>query len=92
MVDYENLASWPLDKVMTAYGYVCEKCGNREAVFHSTTSMQEALRKLRETPAQKPRHAFLFAKALRKAEGLNRRGDDGNPHFWHGRVALGNFG
>jgi len=76
MVDYEHLASWPLDKVITAQGYVCEKCGEREAVFHSSDSMQESLRRLKACPPSKPRFSFLFAKALRKAEGLNRRGEN----------------
>lgn len=75
MVDYEHLTSWPLDKVITAQGYVCEKCGEREAVFHSSDSMKESLRKLQTCPPSKPKFQFLFGKALRKAEGLNRRGE-----------------
>lgn len=76
MVDYDGLASWPLDKIVTAHGYVCEKCGKREAVFHSTASFDEAMRKLNRYPTTHPKFAFLFAKAVRKAEGINRRGEN----------------
>lgn len=75
MVDYERLASRPLDKITTAMGFLCEKCGNWEAVFHSTASMQEAMMKLTRYSPAHPKFAFLFAKAVRKAEGLNQRGD-----------------
>lgn len=76
MVDFDRLASRPLDKIVTAHGYVCEKCGNWEAIYHSTASMDEALRKLSRYAPGHPKFAFLFAKAVRKAEGLNRRGDN----------------
>jgi hypothetical protein len=76
MVDYDALASWPLDKIVTVHGYVCEKCGNREAVFHSTASFEDAMRKLKRYLPSHPKFAFLFAKAVRKAEGINRRGEN----------------
>lgn len=75
MVDHDALLSWPLDKVTTAHGYICEKCGKREAVFHSTASMNEALQKLAQYQPTHKKFAFLFAKAVRKAEGINRRGE-----------------
>lgn len=76
MVDYDALARRPLDKIVTVHGYVCEKCGKWEAVFHSTVSFEEAMRKLNRYPPTHPKYAFLFAKAVRKAEGINKRGEN----------------
>lgn len=83
MVDMEKLASWPLDKLTTARGYICENCQSREAISCVTTSLQVALdRLLRLGPTHRSfRH--YFGKALRRAEEINRRnnGTRGHTHL-----------
>lgn len=75
MVDFDALSSWPLDKVLTAQGFVCSNCGMREAISITSVSLEEALRKLQSVAPGNRKFHFLFAKAIKKAEGLNRRGD-----------------
>lgn len=74
MVALDRLSEWPLDNLMTAQGFTCAFCGAREAVSYSTPSLREAERKLNRYPPGHPQFRFLFAKLLRKAEGINRRG------------------
>lgn len=73
MVDFGNLLQWPLDGLITAHGFICS-CGAREAVSYSTPSLREAERKLNRYSPNQPQYRHLFAKLLRKAEGVNRRG------------------
>lgn len=85
MVDFDALSSWPLDPVLTARGFVCSNCGMREAISITSASLEEAVRKLQSTVPGNRKFPFLFAKAVKKAQGLNRRGDPNgalpNPHL-----------
>ena len=74
MVDFESLNRWPLDKLITAQGFVCTYCGAREAVSYSTISLQEAEGKLTRYAPTHPQFQFLFAKVLRKTIGVHARG------------------
>jgi hypothetical protein len=75
MIDLQNLSEWPVDKLITAQGFSCEHCGAKEAVSHTTASLLEAERKLtRYQPGQK-QFEFHFRKLLRKAQGVNARGE-----------------
>jgi len=70
-VDPDSLARRPLDKLMTAEEFVCEKCGKREAVWFSTFSLEAALDKL---PGRN-NLPYYFSKVLKKAQGINERGE-----------------
>ena len=73
MVDVEHLISWPLDRIVTARGFVCERCGDREAISYSNSSLEEALRQLTRVSAGDRYFGHYFGKALAKAEAINRR-------------------
>lgn len=75
MVDFENLSKWPVDKLITAQGFKCENCGMMEAVAFSTVSLDQKMRKLLRYAPEHPKFRFLFKTTLRKAEGVNLRGE-----------------
>jgi hypothetical protein len=73
MVDFDNLLTWPVDKITWAEGFFCKKCGNKEAVFYNTTSLFVAMRKLDSISSGRADFQYHLARVLRKAEGINRR-------------------
>lgn len=73
----DRLESWPLDKLTTARGFTCEKCKCREVISYSTTSLEEALNRLVQMRPAHRKFLYYFRKAVRKAEGINRRSKDG---------------
>jgi len=81
MVDLDNLLAWPVDKVVSAEGFLC-KCGNEEVVAFRTISLRDKMRKLLQYPPEHSKYSFLFGKVLKKAEGVNKRGD----RLWHARM------
>lgn len=77
MVDMERLDTWVIDKLTSARGYTCEKCGSREAISYVTLSLQEAFRRLLGMGPRHKKYPYYFARAVRKAEGINKRGSNG---------------
>jgi len=76
LVNMENLLSWPLaDKFTTAQGFVCSKCGMREAILYTTASLEAAMRKLMRYPPGHKQFAYQLLKTVRKAEGIRVRGE-----------------
>lgn len=75
MINPQALLSWPVDKVISARGFLCELCGTLNVVAFRTVSLEEQMRKLMHCPPQNRKYQFLFKKVLRKAEGVNRRGE-----------------
>ena len=73
MVDMDNLARWQLDQLLTAQGFVCEKCSQREAISYSTPLLDEALKRLTQMRPGHRKFPYYFGKALRRAEAINRR-------------------
>lgn len=73
MIDLQNLAEWTVDRLITAQGFVCENCQAWEAVSYTSTSLQEAERKLSRYRPDQGQFKFLFAKLLRKASGMVER-------------------
>ena len=73
MVDLDNLLTWPVDKVISAEGFLCG-CGKKEAVSFMTVSLKDKMRKLLRYPPEHAKFAYKFGKLLKKAEGVNRRG------------------
>jgi hypothetical protein len=75
MIDLEKLAERPLDRLVSVREFRCEKCGMWQAVCFRTVSLMEQIRKLMRYPPQHPKFGFLFARVLRKAGGVNQRGE-----------------
>lgn len=75
MVDFEHLSVWPIDKIMSVQGFVCQGCRSREAILYVTASLEEAMRKLLRYPPGHRQFKLLMAKCVRKAEGLRLRGE-----------------
>lgn len=75
MVDLENLSEWPLDKLIGAKGFQCEQCGMWEVVGYWTVSLKEQERNLMRYPPTNAKFKFLFAKVLKKAEGVRKHGE-----------------
>jgi hypothetical protein len=75
LVNLDNLSKRPIDKIVTAEGFACGKCGHWEAIFHSTPSLEEAMRKLMRLSPEKTGYRFHFLKTLKKAIGINERAE-----------------
>lgn len=75
IVEFDSLESRPLDQIVTTKGYTCTHCSRWEAVIFTTSSFEEAMRKLQSYNPLHKKHGFLFAKALRKEIGLRERGE-----------------
>lgn len=75
MVDLECLSRRPIDKIVTARGFVCGKCSSWEAISYSNSSLEEIMRKLKRYSPEQPQYQRLLAKAIRKAEALQTRGE-----------------
>jgi len=74
-IDLDNLTEWPLDKLLTAQGFDCRKCGMREAISFTTPSMRAAERKLMRYATTHRKYPFLLRKLVIKQNGLNQRGE-----------------
>jgi len=64
MIDMDNLSE-----------FTCDNCGMREAIAHRTASLSEAERKLTRQRPGSSQFQWQFQKLVRKAEGLNARGE-----------------
>lgn len=73
----DTLENWPLDNLTSARGYVCEKCGSRRPISYHTTSLHEAFQRLEQMETTHRKFPYYFAKAVRKAEGINKRSKNG---------------
>ena len=69
----QSLSEWPVDRLVSAQGFTCEKCQTREAVSHTSVSLREAEKKLSRYRPGQLQFRYLFAKLLRKTSGINER-------------------
>lgn len=69
----QDLSEWPVDRLITAQGFVCEKCEAREVVSYTSVSLQEAEKKLSRYRPDQGQFRYLFAKLLRKVSGMNEK-------------------
>lgn len=74
MVDFDQLAEKPVDKIRTSRGYFCEKCDQFNVLYNVTVSLRESLEKLKRFSATHPKFHFHFSKALKKAIGVQENG------------------
>lgn len=87
-VDLESLDKWPLDRLMSAMGYVCKHCGMREAISYTTPSMRAAERKLTRYAPGHRKFQFVLASLIRKQSGVNARGESLYGSSRHPNVAV----
>ena len=73
MVDFSNLGTRPVNKVVNAEGFICSTCGIWEPVFYITVSLQEKLARLDKLAIGNKKFNYLFGKTLKKAENLRSR-------------------
>jgi len=76
MVDLDDLSAWPVDKVISAEGFRCAFCDAIVVIGFMTTSLRDKLHTLLRYPPEHKKFLFLFKKALKKAEGVNKRGEE----------------
>jgi C4-type Zn-finger protein len=72
MVDMENLDGKPVNKIVTELGFMCE-CGTWVRLSYTTRSLDDALIKLEKKSPGSAGYHYHFAKALRKAEGVQEK-------------------
>ena len=75
MVDLEKMESRPLSKLVTVEGFTCKHCGKWKQMFVITASLMDAMRKLNSLPTTRRDFMWYFRKVLRKAEGVQKRGE-----------------
>lgn len=73
MIDVQNLSEWPMDRLICAQGFTCEKCEARVAVSYTSVSLRDAEKKLSRYRPDQTQFRFLFAKLLRKVSGMNEK-------------------
>lgn len=78
MVDLERLSKRPIDKIVTARGFVCGKCGSWEAISFTNSSLEEIMRKLTRYSPDQRQFRHLLLKAFKRAEALTLRGRECN--------------
>lgn len=73
MVDMDNLDGKPISKIVTELGFSCAKCDAWVKVSYTTMSLDTALERVARIPTDNKSFHFHFAKALKKAEGIQER-------------------
>ena len=80
MIDWQNLETRPVSKLLRVEGYACPTCKAWKPLFYSNRQLDDSIRRLK---SMKPNHksfAYHLAKALRKAEGIQATGSESR---WH---------
>jgi hypothetical protein len=73
LIDLLGLESRPVDKIISARGFVCGACRDWQVIFHTSISFDEMSRKLaRYTPGHE-QYKFLLKKLMRKAISMAQR-------------------
>lgn len=86
MVDLESLEIRPISKLFLVEFFICEHCECEEAVFYTTPLFEESLRKLDNMHPFNTSFLYHFAKALKRAEELQRKGME-----LHGKIRKQSF-
>ena len=73
MVDMESLESQPVDKVVSRLGTRCINCDTWITISYTTRLLEDALKKLASRSTNSAGYHYHFAKALKKAEGVQER-------------------
>lgn len=81
-IDHEMLEIIPIDKIIKASIFTCERCGRKNVIAYSTVSLMEQMQKLNRYSPEHPKFSFLFSRLLRKAEGVRMRGEE----LWQDRT------
>lgn len=87
-IDLERLTEWPLDRLLSAMGYVCTNCGMREAISYTTPSLREAERKLTRYAPSHSKYPYLIGRLVTKQRGVNLRGEQRHGASKHPNLAV----
>lgn len=88
MMDWDDLESRPLSKIYTIFGYKCQQCGIWKPCWFSTRLLDEEMRKLENTSPTNPSFKHRFVKAVRRAEEIQRRGQEINGSLEHSDMVV----
>lgn len=78
MINLQSLESRPLSKIYAVEGFTCKHCERWEVVFYMTVALQESLRKLEKQHPFNTSFKYHFAKTLKRAMEIQRRGREIN--------------
>lgn len=70
MIDMDNLERRKIDKIKSALGFACPKCGGWNEFFKTTTSLDKAFDKLEKKNPDSATYSWHFARTMKKAEGV----------------------
>ena len=73
MVDMESLERHAIDGVASRLGIKCPKCDTWITVSYTTRLLDDALNKLASRSTNSAGYHYHFAKALKKAEGVQEK-------------------
>jgi len=73
MIDWQNLETRPVSKLLRVEGYICPTCKAWKPLFYSNRLMDESMKKLASIPPTHKSFAYLLAKALKRAEDVQLR-------------------
>lgn len=73
MVEMEAMEKRQISKLVQAEGFRCASCGVWTDYFFVTLSLSEQIKKLSKMSVTHRNYAFHFAKAVRKAAGIQQR-------------------
>ena len=73
MVDMESLESHPIDKVASKLESKCPQCDAWVTFSYTTRLLEDALKKLSSRSTNSAGYHYHFAKALKKAEGVQEK-------------------
>jgi len=78
MVDLESMPRRNITKILQVEGFYCGVCGAWNDYFLITPSLSEQMVKLSRISVTHRNYPYYFAKAVRKASGIQKRtGDHG---------------
>lgn len=70
MINVLALEIKPVDKIISARGFECEKCGVWQALSYTSESLREAENKLSRYKPMHKQFVFLFKKLIHKASNM----------------------
>ena len=73
MVDMETLDKKPVDKIASALGLHCSRCGAWITVHYTTASLEEAKEKLMRRSTASMKFPYHFGRVMKKAEAIQER-------------------
>ena len=71
----DKLPRRPISKLYSVEEYICKACGKHAPCFFTTVQLLDGMRKLETMRPDHPSFRYHFAKTLKRAEEIQRRGE-----------------